>query len=229
MDKQIKYTIRPLREEETYLLRDFLYEAIYIPEGVEPPTKEVIDIPELKIYIEDFGKDKDDYCLVAETDHKVIGAVWVRIMNDYGHIDNNTPSLSISLYREYRNKGIGTELMKEMLKLLRNKSYHQVSLSVQKANYATNMYLELGFNIIRETDEEFIMIKNMNQDMSNYKRFLSGELCNRLDAEVLEMITQTKKYLSILNNVNTSEDDRKKTLGNMLGEIGKHSSVGNNL
>ena len=166
MDKQIKYTIRPLREEETHLLRDFLYEAIYIPEGVEPPTKEVIDIPELKIYIENFGKNQDDYCLVAETGNKVIGAVWARIMNDYGHIDNNTPSLSISLYREYRNKGIGTSLMKEMLKLLRDKGYHQVSLSVQKANYATKMYLKLGFKIIRETDEEFIMVKNMTEDIS---------------------------------------------------------------
>ena len=87
-------------------------------------------------------------------------------MNDYGHIDNNTPSLSISLYREYRNKGIGTSLMKEMLKLLRDKGYHQVSLSVQKANYATKMYLKLGFKIIRETDEEFIMVKNMTEDIS---------------------------------------------------------------
>ena len=161
MDKQIDYIIRPLREEETHLLRDFLYEAIYIPEGVEPPTKEVIDI-----YIENFGKNQDDYCLVAETGNKVIGAVWARIMNDYGHIDNNTPSLSISLYREYRNKGIGTSLMKEMLKLLRDKGYHQVSLSVQKANYATKMYLKLGFKIIRETDEEFIMVKNMTEDIS---------------------------------------------------------------
>ena len=75
MDKQIDYIIRPLREEETHLLRDFLYEAIYIPEGMEPPIKEVIDIPELKIYIEDFGKSKDDYCLVTETEHKVIGVV----------------------------------------------------------------------------------------------------------------------------------------------------------
>ena len=166
MNKQINYTIRPLREEETHLLRDFLYEAIYIPEGVEPPTKEVIDIPELKIYIENFGKNQDDYCLVAETGNKVIGAVWARIMNDYGHIDNNTPSLSISLYREYRNKGIGTSLMKEMLKLFRDKGYHQVSLSVQKANYATKMYLKLGFKIIRETDEEFIMVKNMTEDIS---------------------------------------------------------------
>ena len=50
----------------------------------------------LRLYIENFGKNQDDYCLVAETGNKVIGAVWARIMNDYGHIDNNTPSLSIS-------------------------------------------------------------------------------------------------------------------------------------
>ena len=28
---------------------------------------------------------------------KVVGAVWVRIMDDYGHIDNDTPSFAISL------------------------------------------------------------------------------------------------------------------------------------
>lgn len=29
------------------LLRDFLYEAIFIPEGVKPPTKSIVDLPEL--------------------------------------------------------------------------------------------------------------------------------------------------------------------------------------
>ena len=43
------------------------------------------------------------------------GAVWVRIMNDYGHIDDETPSFAISLLKEYRGNGIGTELMKRML------------------------------------------------------------------------------------------------------------------
>ena len=38
-----------------------------------------------------------DIGLVAEVDKKVVGAVWVRIMNDYGHIDNDTPSFAISL------------------------------------------------------------------------------------------------------------------------------------
>jgi len=82
-------------------------------------------------------------------------------MNDYGHVDNNTPSLSISLYKEYRNKGIGKQLMIEMIMLLRNKGYKQVSLSVQKANYAVKMYLKLGFKTIKETEDEFVMVKNI--------------------------------------------------------------------
>ena len=165
----INYTIRPLRTDETCLLRDFLYEAIYIPEGVEPPSKEVVDLPELKVYIEDFGKKKDDCCLVAEYNSKAIGAVWTRIMNDYGHVDDETPSLSISLYPEYRSKGIGSRLMSEMIELLGRKGYNRVSLSVQKANYATNMYLKLGFKIVKETAEEFVMVKEIFRETSKYK------------------------------------------------------------
>lgn len=161
MDTKYNYIIRPIKKEEIYLLRDFLYEAIFIPEGIEPPAKEVVDLPELKVYIEGFGENKDDYCLIAETNGNIIGAVWCRIMNDYGHVDNNTPSLSISLYKEYRNKGIGKQLMIEMIMLLRNKGYKQVSLSVQKANYAVKMYLKLGFKTIKETEDEFVMVKNI--------------------------------------------------------------------
>ena len=158
----INYIIRLLQPEESCLLRDFLYEAIYIPEGMELPSKEVVDLPELKLYIEDFGKKKDDFCLVADCEGKVVGAVWVRIMNDYGHVDDKTPSLAISLYKEYRRKGIGSHLMREMLRLLEGKGYNRVSLSVQKANYAVNVYLKLGFKIINETKEEFVMLKDFS-------------------------------------------------------------------
>ena len=97
MNGSTNYIIRHLQGSENHLLREFLYEAIYIPEGVIPPSKEVVDLPELKLYIENFGKKKDDFCLVADSEGKVVGAVWVRIMNDYGHVDDRTPSLSISL------------------------------------------------------------------------------------------------------------------------------------
>ena len=79
-------------------------------------------------------------------------------MNDYGHINNKTPSFAISLYEEYRGKGIGTQLMLKMLELLKKKGYKQASLAVQKENYAVKMYKKVGFEIIDENSEEYIMI-----------------------------------------------------------------------
>lgn len=149
--------IRELNETETNVLEDFLYEAIFIPKGVEKPSRDIINEPELQIYIKDFGTKRGDYCLVAEVENKIVGAAWSRIINDYGHIDNETPSLSISLYNEYRGLGIGTELMKQLLDLLKTKGFKQSSLSVQKANYAFKMYRKLGFEIVRENDEEYVM------------------------------------------------------------------------
>ena len=140
---------------------DFLYEAIFVPEGVEPPSKSIITAPELQIYVKDFGTSKDDFSLVAEVKNKIIGAVWVRIMNDYGHIDDKTPSLAISLYKKYRGQGIGSSLIKETLSLLQTHGYKHVSLSVQKANYAAKLYQKIGFRIIKEIGDEWIMTYNL--------------------------------------------------------------------
>ena len=155
----MNYTIREMLTTEYPLLNDFLYEAIFIPDGVEPPPKSIINSPELQVYVSDFGTQEHDRALLAEVNGKVVGAVWVRIMNDYGHIDDMTPSFAISLYKEYRGQGIGTDMMQEMLTTLKNAGYKQASLSVQKANYAAKMYLKLGFEILSENEEEYIMVK----------------------------------------------------------------------
>ena len=154
----MNYTIRTMKKQEFPLLEDFLYEAIFIPEGMEVPPRSVISLPELQTYIKDFGLLKDDFSLVAEIEKQIVGAVWVRIINDYGHIDSSTPSLAISFYKDYRKHGIGIAMMKEMLNLLRNHGYKSVSLSVQKANYAAKMYQKLGFKIVNENKDEWIMI-----------------------------------------------------------------------
>lgn len=154
-------TIRQIRANEIPLLDNFLYEAIFIPEGVPAPPRDIIEHKELQVYVRDFGRRPDDRCLVAECDGQVVGAVWTRIMDDYGHIDAETPSLAMSLYKEYRHRGIGTELLSKMLLLLREDGYKRVSLSVQKANYAVRMYRRVGFEVIGETEEEFIMVCNL--------------------------------------------------------------------
>lgn len=153
----MNYTIRKMKQSEYPLLADFLYEAIFIPEGVTPPPRDIITQDELHVYIRGFGDRPEDICFAAESDGKIVGAVWVRIMDDYGHIDNETPSFAISLYKEYRGHGIGTELMRTMTAELKKRGYKRASLAVQKANYAVKMYKSVGFEITGENDEEYIM------------------------------------------------------------------------
>lgn len=150
--------IREIRPEEIPVLESFLYEAIFIPEGSPEPPRSIIENEDLQVYVRDFGKKPDDRCLVAEKDGKIVGAVWTRIMDDYGHIDNQTPSLAISLYREYRNRGIGTQLMRRMLEKLKADGYKSVSLSVQKANYALQMYRKAGFIPVSDHGDELLMV-----------------------------------------------------------------------
>lgn len=154
----MEYIIRKIENNEINILDDFLYEAIFIPDGVKAPPREIINQPDLQVYVENFGKRDDDICFVAQVDEKIVGAVWVRDMNDYGHIAQGIPSFAISLYKEYRNFGIGTALMEKMLKELRARGYEKASLAVQKANYAVKMYNKVGFEIYNENDEEYIMV-----------------------------------------------------------------------
>ena len=86
-------------------------------------------------------------------------------MKDYGYVDDKTPSIAIALLKDYRNYGIGTELMKRIILVLKEQGYKQVSLSVQKMNYAVQMYKQVGFEIVDENNEEYIRAKFTDFDI----------------------------------------------------------------
>lgn len=144
------------------LLTDFLYEAIFQKDSDNLAPRTILQEPALWIYIDGFGSKKDDHCLVAELDGKIIGAVWVRCIKAFGHIDDTVPEFAISTYPQHRGKGIGTELMRSMLEHLKSKGYHQASLAVQKDNYAVKMYQQVGFEIIGENEQEYKMLCTLN-------------------------------------------------------------------
>ena len=150
--------IRPIKKNEIMLLTDFLYEAIFQKDINNLAPRTIIQEPSLWIYIDEFGSKKDDYCFVAEVDGKIVGAVWVRCIKAFGHIDDAVPEFAISTYPQYRGKGIGTALMRKMLEHLQAKGYSQTSLAVQKDNYAVKMYSRVGFEISDENEQEYIMI-----------------------------------------------------------------------
>lgn len=165
MKNRMDCVIRMMELQEVDILEEMLYQAIFLLEGEVLP-RDIIYKPEINVYIKDWGKE-DDLCLVAEIDDQIVGAVWTRILDGeikgYGNIDSETPEFAISLLKEYRNLGIGTRLMNEMIVQLKRNAYKKASLSVAKENYALKLYQNLGFEIINETKEDYIMLLSLNK------------------------------------------------------------------
>ena len=155
-----EFVIRGLEPPEYGLLDEFLYQAIFVPPGQTPPDRAIIARPEIQIYVRDFGQGVVDCCMAAVVDERVVGAAWARVMNDYGHLDDETPSLAIALLPEHRGGGIGTALMTALLERLRRDDWKRVSLSVKGAVFAANLYGRLGFRVAVSRDDEDIMVKD---------------------------------------------------------------------
>ena len=153
--------IRLIEPSEVMLLTDFLYEAIFQPEGSAALSRTVIQEPMVWAYVKDFGQRPDDVCFVAVIGGFVVGAAWSRMGCSYGKVDEKTPEIALSVYPEYRGKGIGTALLSALLSHLREKSYEKVSLSVDKSNFASKMYLKAGFEVFEERQQELIMVRQL--------------------------------------------------------------------
>lgn len=158
-----KMNIRPIKKNEVTLLSEFLYEAIYQRDIDNLAPRTIIQEPSLWMYINNFGVEKEDHCFVAELDDKIVGAVWVRCIKAFGYMDDSIPKLAISIYPEYRGKGIGTALIKTMLEYLQSQGYLMTSLAVQKDNFAVRMYQSVGFEIYDENEQEYIMLCKLDK------------------------------------------------------------------
>jgi ribosomal protein S18 acetylase RimI-like enzyme len=130
--------VRPLEYHEYDFFMDMQYDSIYILQG-KPPKPELLNAPNMKKYIEGWGR-KGDKALVALNDIKPVGAVWYRLFDEtnkgYGFVDSETPELGMAILPEYRKQGIGRILINEIIKQARLDGFKSISLSVDPDNIA---------------------------------------------------------------------------------------------
>lgn len=158
-DGRCNYIIRPIYDSEISLLKEFLYLAIFVPPGEDPFSRELLDEP---MFLKEYAKwgRYGDIGLVAlnnETED-ITGMAWVRLFKEndpsFGFVDENTPDLVIAVKAKYHGKGIGTQLLRNLIHTLKNNGFNAISLSADERNPALRLYKRLGFEIIKHEEGE---------------------------------------------------------------------------
>lgn len=100
---------------------------------------------------------KDYYNIII--DDKIIGSVCIRDLENAKLLDE------IYLEKEFRNKGIGTDINRKIIE-----NNESVYLWVYKKNIkAVLLYKRLGFKIIDETESRYYMEYNVKGEKENKK------------------------------------------------------------
>ena len=158
------YIIRPLEPSDEPFLWEMLYQAIYVPTGTTPLPREIIYQPELAKYVQDWTTNDIGLIAISESNQTPVGATWIRLFNmnnpGYGYINDETPELSIAVLPEYRNQGIGTRLILDLLERITD-LYPAISLSVSSDNPALRLYQRLDFEVISQFDNSVTMKKTL--------------------------------------------------------------------
>ena len=136
-----------LRSSEQYLAKELIVYAAGLDE-----TAERLDMhPSLEQYERNYGSYNGDVGVYMIVNNKVVGGAWVRILaNGFGHVDHHTPELVFAVKPEFRNQGIGTNIMNQLF-IEVSKVFLQMSLSVKETSPAIAFFERLGFVKIEDS------------------------------------------------------------------------------
>jgi ribosomal protein S18 acetylase RimI-like enzyme len=159
--------IRAITQEDTRFLWEMLYQAIHVPEGMAPPSRDVLLHPEIRRYLQDWGQPHDSgFVAVDPVASNPIGAAWLRLLvggqRGYGYVDDATPEITIAVIPECRGKGVGTRLLFHLLSTS-GARYPLLSLSVSPDNPALRLYSRMGFETVGTCGTSLVMMRGLNR------------------------------------------------------------------
>jgi GNAT superfamily N-acetyltransferase len=149
-------------------LAEMLYEAVnWRDDGAEerPPFDEMLARPELRRYVEGWGRIGDVAIVALDRRDEPVGGAWYRSFTaeepGYGFVDEKTPELAIALYPECRRQNVGGLLLGTLLAHARSDGITAMSLSVGRENPARRLYARNGFEVVGEHDDSLTMVVDL--------------------------------------------------------------------
>lgn len=153
----IEARVYPLTEPgDRSMLRHVVHWALFVPDGEVAPPLSAVDDAALRPYWVDFGERPGDEGRGVTWHGEFVGAAYVRQMVGYGHVDDDTPELTIALHPAWRGGGLGGRLLGSLFE-----SVPRCSLSVDERNPAVRLYRRWGFvEVRRDGEHSLVMLRD---------------------------------------------------------------------
>jgi GNAT superfamily N-acetyltransferase len=150
--------IRRGNRQDVRFLKDMLRHAFYwrSSTGVEDAS--------LWRYVSGWGR-RGDMSVIALEGGFPVGAAWFRLFTrdepGFGFVDEQVPEVAIAVVPSRRGRGIGSELLDELIEVAKEQGYGALSLSVAAESPAMHVFEKEGFETVEQTDGSWTMRRSL--------------------------------------------------------------------
>jgi len=142
-----------------------LIETVNWEPGRDFSRERILADPALAHYVLSWPRQEEHGAVAIATDGRPAGACWLRFFTaedpSYGFVAPDVPELAIGVVRQHRGKGVGRALLREVAEQARDRGTTRISLSVERANVARQLYVKEGFVTVDSGPDSDVMVKNL--------------------------------------------------------------------
>ncbi|WP_435744296.1 N-acetyltransferase family protein [Microbacterium sp. PMB16] len=160
------FSLRPAAQPDGVFLGDMLVEAANWRAGGVRPRHEVLTSPDHRRYLVGWKRGADDGLIAVGEDGVPVGAAWYRMLPQnepgLGFVGVAVPELIIGVNPHWRARGVGRALLRGVVQLAGAQGHARISLSVERDNFARNLYRSEGFSVSGQSLLRDTMVRRTN-------------------------------------------------------------------
>ncbi len=157
-DSTKDFIIRLGEVSDLPLLYLMLYEAAAANPAIRQLDREAaLSLPQVRKYVEGWGRRGDQAVVAAEHTGRQLGAAWYRLFTAqdpaYGFVSEDVPEVTMGVVDDARGRGIGSALLKRIVEQAREEGFDALSLSVEADSEAVALYERHGFELVGKSKQ----------------------------------------------------------------------------
>ena len=116
-------------------------------------------------YVDGWPRAGDHGVIAEAPTGEPLGAAWLRLFPaddaGYGFLSADVPELSLGVVARWRGRGVGRGLLRELVARARTAGHRRLSLSVERANRARELYRAEGFVTVASGQDADTMLLDL--------------------------------------------------------------------